>query len=196
MGKHDGSGDDDFKAHPAIEEALRQKGFEQELHWVLRAHVSDAPPIDGGAGSHAGAQKGQPHVDRHGQTEHDQKGDGAAPTGQTSGKQQASGAENASHDGATSQSKHKGDKGPESDAARKTKQRAQAESKGWKEVTVMAPKDKDARRLVAEFARVIFDSETRAILRLAVASPKLVVLGQKAERLSGLRRILVHWLLG
>jgi hypothetical protein len=47
MGKHGGG--KDGEAHPALEEALIQSGYEQETHWVWRGRVCGSPPLAVGA---------------------------------------------------------------------------------------------------------------------------------------------------
>lgn len=196
MGKHNRIDDGALKARPAIAEALRQQGYEQEVHWVLRQPTPWVRPTDGGAQVPECAQGTM--VENGGATQIDRgfKCEDPVQPAQTPGDQKTSDTEVAAHAEASSESDEKGKGSPMSEAERKAKQRRQAAREGWKEITVKAPKAQDARDLVTEFARMIFDDETRSIMRFAVVNQRLILLGQKVDRLTGLRRILVHRLLG
>jgi hypothetical protein len=86
--------------------------------------------------------------------------------------------------------------GPESAAARKTKQRAKDDARGWRQCNVKAPDDDDARTLMADIGRRLIDREFRAAIRLAATRPELVGYGAKAASLGGIRGAVLRAMLG
>lgn len=57
-----------------------------------------------------------------------------------------------------------------SSATRKRAQRARDSAEGWRECTVKAPSDKDARQLLASIGLALIDPRKRAAIRAALSS--------------------------
>ena len=78
----------------------------------------------------------------------------------------------------------------------KRSQRTADKSKGWVQYSVKVWDDPDARKLMPAVASGTNDGDFRAAIWLAVKNPHVVGIGARADRLTGLRRLIVRSIIG
>jgi hypothetical protein len=81
-------------------------------------------------------------------------------------------------------------------AERQTEQAIRDEESGWKRCYAKAPDDDDARALISLVAKAIISPVVRRAIKLAIAHPGSVFLGEKVRALRGPRGYVVRTLTG
>jgi hypothetical protein len=77
---------------------------------------------------------------------------------------------------------------------RQADQTIRDETSGWKRCYAKAPDDPDAGEIVAMVARAIESPFVRKAIRIAVARPQTVFVGERVLVLTGIQKWIIRWL--
>ena len=86
--------------------------------------------------------------------------------------------------------------GPKSAAERQAEQTVRDKENGWARCYAKAPNDPDAKELVSQVAKAIESPLMRRAIKVTLARPNSVFMGERVRGLRGIRRVVVCRLIG